>query len=124
MAGNATGNAGRGGSAGGGAGAGGAGGGTACNITTATGTDFLAAQSFCEQLVADCATVTSGGGTIPTGYMTVAACMTSYSAAARTDTNRHCQSYHLCWGVEGNTNSAGANPMTHCQHAWAGAVCN
>jgi hypothetical protein len=93
-----------------------------CPITGETGTDALNAEQFCEHLLADCATVTSGGGTIPSSYASAPLCMSTY--AGRSVAQKHCQSYHVCWGVEGVTNSAGANPAQHCQHAWAASVCN
>jgi hypothetical protein len=111
------------GTGGGTAGGGGTGGGaSACNVTMDDNTSVLTPTVFCQRLIAGCGSITSGSGTIPAAYMTMAMCMTTYDG--RTTERQNCQSYHLCWGVEGNTNPAGANAMTHCQHAWAGAVCN
>ena len=46
-------------------------------------------------------------------------CEATYNAS----TTPHCQSYHLCWGVEGITNTSPANPQLHCPHAMGEAVC-
>ena len=35
---------------------------------------------------------------------------------------QNCQSYHLCWGVEGQF-SGPADPGTHCPHAEGGGPC-
>ncbi|HVV51515.1 MAG TPA: hypothetical protein VHO06_17735, partial [Polyangia bacterium] len=39
------------------------------------------------------------------------ACEDLYSHSGQ----EHCRSYHMCWGVEGITNTS-ANPMVHCFH--------
>jgi hypothetical protein len=90
-----------------------------CNVTDSTGTDVLSAQVFCENLLAYCSNVS--GFTLPAGYTTQSQCVATYMA--RSASLQHCQSYHLCWGVEGITNASPASPMVHCQHAVGLAVC-
>jgi hypothetical protein len=59
--------------------------------------------------------------TVPTAYATMSACMTAY--AADSATKQQCQSYHLCWGVEGKGPAGGGVPKTHCPHAWGTGAC-
>jgi hypothetical protein len=94
----------------------------ACTSGTATSAP-LSPADFCANLIAKCGAVDSPAGAhpIPATYMTMAECMTTYTA--NTTTVKTCQSYHLCWGVEGVQNTTGADPATHCQHAWGAAVC-
>ena len=117
---------GTGGTGGRGAGGGGAGGTTSdggnpdtlqpsCTVVTDTTTAdqsmVLTAQVFCDNLQSACA------GMLTTPYMG-ATCTTTYTASTR----QHCQSYHLCWGVEGG----GAGPASvtpHCSHAQGMGVC-
>jgi hypothetical protein len=77
-----------------------------CTVTADTNTDALAAPVFCQNLIANCTS-------LPTAYSTQALCEAAYTLS----TKQHCQSYHLCWGVEGKDNTAGPNPTTHCPHA-------
>jgi hypothetical protein len=86
-----------------------------CNVTTDTAgsTDALAAQVFCDNLIANCSTLTAG--------YTMDMCKATYMA--RSATLQHCQSYHLCWGVEGKDNTSAANPTTHCPHAQGAGPC-
>lgn len=89
----------------------------ACTVTTELSTDVLSAATFCAHLAAKCTGVTTVVGTMPAAYMNM--CMQTYNMAL----NQHCQSYHLCWGVEG-LGGGPASPTDHCGHAWAAAVCN
>lgn len=89
-----------------------------CTVTMQDGTSTLTPAIFCQNLIAYCSNVT--GFTLPTDY-TQGMCEATYTKNATSQQN--CQSYHLCWGVEGITNNAGADPMTHCKHATAMAVC-
>jgi len=102
-----------------GGGAGGAGGVQVmanCNTTDAAQTTALSAEVFCMNLIPNCA-----GTNPPADYADMTSCVNSYNmgVAAR----KNCQSYHLCWGVEGQTNPAGASPATHCPHAEAVSNC-
>jgi hypothetical protein len=83
-----------------------------------TGT-ALSAEAFCANVVAKC-TATSAGIAVPGGY-TMDMCMATYTA--RTGTQKSCQSYHLCWGVEGKGGGPGS-ASAHCPHAWGGGPCN
>jgi hypothetical protein len=116
-AGSAGGHAGGGGGAGGAAGgaagsAGGAGGhimAATCTVTDSNGTNALSAAAFCTNLIANCPN-------LPADYADTTTCMATYTASATVNGRQHCQSYHLCWGVEGLPNGT-PNPTTHCPHA-------
>ncbi|MFL5306274.1 MAG: hypothetical protein ACJ8F1_13735 [Polyangia bacterium] len=108
-----------GGTSGGGTSGGGAGGGiqalASCTVTAQDHTSVLTAAAFCANLLANCPAAT--------GYTDEATCEASYMAAGASVDKRNCQSYHLCWGVEGQGPSGGGIPATHCPHAQAMAVC-
>ena len=57
------------------------------------GTSALARQVFCTNLLANCASP-------PAGYTTSTTCEATYGSGRAA--KKHCQSYHLCWGVEGH----------------------
>ena len=76
-----------------------------------TGTP-LAAAVFCQNLEANCPG-------LPAEYA-AAMCAGTYGAVSAT--KQSCQSYHLCWGVEGKF-SGPALPGTHCPHATGGGPC-
>ncbi len=110
-----------GGHAGGGTSGGGAGGGVqvmtaTCTTTDSAATATLSAADFCTNLLANCANP-------PSGYADMTTCMTTYAAGAAA--KKGCQSYHLCWGVEGigNATTPHGDPTTHCPHAEGVAVC-
>jgi hypothetical protein len=107
-----------GGHPGGGTSGGGAGGGIQamadCNVTTQDHTSDLAAPVFCKNLLANCPT--------GTGYTDEATCEATYMTGTSVD-KRNCQSYHLCWGVEGQGPAGGGVPATHCPHAEGAAPC-
>ena len=107
-----------GGTSGGGTSGGGHGGGTvlmsSCTVGTQDHTTVLSAADFCTNLLANC-------GTTGTGYTDMTTCMNTYSL--NTVNRRNCQSYHLCWGVEGFNSGPGlATP--HCSHAEGAAPCD
>ncbi|HXU61341.1 MAG TPA: hypothetical protein VN962_06540 [Polyangia bacterium] len=108
-----------GGHAGGGTSGGGAGGAGVqvmanCNTTDSAQTMALAPEVFCANLIANCPN-------LPSNYATADMCKTTFMGGAAAKQN--CQSYHLCWGVEGKTNPAGPDPTTHCPHAIGTALC-
>ena len=80
-----------------------------CNVTDSTGTDILTAQVFCQNQLQYC------GSVITLPYTTESACEAAFTANTNA-TQKHCESYHLCWGVEGLTNTSPANPTAHCPH--------
>jgi len=111
---------GRGGGAGGSAGAAGGAAGSGPNVmadctsnTSMTG-PALTATVFCQNLIANC----TG---LATEYATQTTCEATYTA--RSATQQSCQSYHLCWGVEGLDGGPGAD-SPHCMHATGTAPCN
>jgi hypothetical protein len=79
--------------------------------------DVLTASVFCQNLIASCSTIP--GVPLPSGYTTPAMCEASYTAS----TQQHCQSYHLCAGVEGITMPPG-DPTTHCPLAGGQGICS
>ena len=58
---------------------------------------------------------------LATEYATQTTCEATYTA--RSATQQSCQSYHLCWGVEGLDGGPGAD-SPHCMHATGTAPCN
>jgi hypothetical protein len=89
-----------------------------CTVSTDTAGEVLTAADFCANVVDEC-TATTAGAAVPTAYAT-AGCMATYTALSTAA--KHCQSYHLCWGVEGKGNGPKL-PGTHCAHAWGGGPC-
>jgi hypothetical protein len=88
----------------------------ACSVSTNTDpTEKLTAEAFCQNFIAECTGTTAAGSP----YLTMATCVTSYNAAV----GPHCQSYHLCWGVEGKGGGPGQK-TPHCGHAAGAAPCN
>ena len=88
----------------------------ACTVSTnTTPTEKLSAEDFCANFISFCGDV---GGASP--YKTMATCLTSYNANAVPQ--QHCQSYHLCWGVEGKGGGP-AMPPAHCPHATGMGPC-
>jgi hypothetical protein len=79
-----------------------------CDVTVFPGTEVLSAQVFCENQMAYC----SHAVTLP--YANLGECISQYMALSQSVQN--CRSYHLCWGVEGITNTGPANPTVHCPH--------
>ncbi|HVT72918.1 MAG TPA: hypothetical protein VHD61_07260 [Lacunisphaera sp.] len=109
-----------GGTSGGGTSGGGAGGSgihvmTSCTVTAQDHTSVLSPADFCANLLANCPSAT--------GYTDEATCEASYSTGTSVD-KRNCQSYHLCWGVEGQgTTPGGGMQVPHCMHAQGAAPC-
>ncbi|HEX4406989.1 MAG TPA: hypothetical protein VH560_19255 [Polyangia bacterium] len=90
-----------------------------CTVSTdAPTTAVLSAEAFCANVVAEC-TATTAGMAVPATY-TMSSCMATYGA--KSAASMHCQSYHLCWGVEGK-GAGPKDPTTHCAHAWGGGPC-
>jgi hypothetical protein len=87
-----------------------------CTATTGmTANEALTPTVFCENLIANCTGLDAS-------YTGQTMCETTYGN--RSAAQKNCQSYHLCWGVEGKTNAAGANPTVHCPHSTGAAPCN
>ncbi|HXJ19024.1 MAG TPA: hypothetical protein VMT03_02240 [Polyangia bacterium] len=101
----------------GGSAAGGAAGGgvvvmSSCNVTDDPGTDALSATDFCANLEANCTGLSAAYSS--------SMCATTF--AGLNAATQHCQSYHLCWGVEGQGNGP-KSPSVHCPHAVGGGPC-
>jgi hypothetical protein len=76
----------------------------------------LTATVFCQNLIANCTGLDAA-------YATQTTCEATY--ALRSATQMSCQSYHLCWGVEGLGTPPGPGMDTpHCMHATGTAPCN
>ncbi len=84
-----------------------------CKTTSSTA-DALAPDVFCMNLLANCTN-------LPAGYTTDQECRDSYMMGVAA--KKQCQSYHLCWGVEGQGPSGGGIPATHCPHAEGVSMC-
>ena len=87
-----------------------------CNVTDSAGTSALSAPVFCDNLAANCAG-------LPSTYNSTN-CTSTYGALSTAA--QHCQSYHLCWGVEGKSATAPIpRPTVRMPKAEAPApVCN
>jgi hypothetical protein len=87
-----------------------------CTVVTDTTADqnmTLTAAVFCTNLLANCT-----GANLTVAYMGMTTCEAAYTASTR----QHCQSYHLCWGVEGGGGGP-ALPNPHCSHAQGAGPC-
>jgi hypothetical protein len=82
-----------------------------CTVIDSVGTDVLTATIFCQNQLQYCSNVSSV--TLP--YTTQDDCVAAFTANTNS-VQKHCESYHLCWGVEGLSNTSAANPTAHCPH--------
>jgi hypothetical protein len=82
-----------------------------CTVVDSVGTDILSATIFCQNQLQYCSNVSSV--TLP--YTTQDDCVAAFTANTNS-VQKHCESYHLCWGVEGLSNTSAANPTAHCPH--------
>jgi hypothetical protein len=80
-----------------------------CVVTESTGITVLTAEVFCQNQLQYCANVGNG---LP--YTTESDCEAAFTANTNR-TQKHCESYRLCWGVEGITNTS-SDPALHCEY--------
>jgi hypothetical protein len=87
-----------------------------CTATMAAA-PAVSAATFCKHLLDTCVGV--DGVALPAAYATQAACEATY--AARSASQRQCQSYHLCGNTVGK---AVSDRRTHCPHDFGMGPCS